>query len=39
MENHIFTVTEVNNLVKRLLDNEPMLQNVCVRGELSNYKM
>ena len=39
MENHVFTVTEVNNLVKLLLDNEPMLQNVCVRGELSNYKM
>ena len=29
----------MNNLVKLLLDNEPMLQNVCVRGELSNYKM
>ena len=39
MEQHIFGVTEVNNLVKLLLDNEPMLQNVCVRGELSNYKM
>ena len=39
MENHIFGVTEVNNLVKLLLDNEPMLQNICVRGELSNYKM
>ena len=39
MEQHIFGVTEVNNLVKLLLDNEPMLQNICVRGELSNYKM
>ena len=39
MEQHIFGVTEVNNLVKFLLDNEPMLQNICVRGELSNYKM
>ena len=39
MDNHVFTVTEVNNLVKLLLDNEPMLQNICVRGELSNYKM
>ena len=39
MENHIFGVTEVNELVKLLLDNEPMLQNICVRGELSNYKM
>ena len=39
MEQHIFGVTEVNHLVKLLLDNEPMLQNICVRGELSNYKM
>ena len=39
MEQHIFGVTEVNHLVKLLLDNEPMLANVAVRGELSNYKM
>ena len=39
MEQHIFGVTEVNNLVKLLLDNEPMLANITVRGELSNYKM
>ena len=39
MEQHIFGVTEVNQLVKLLLDNEPMLTHVSVRGELSNYKM
>jgi len=39
MEQHIFGVTEVNQLVKLLLDNEPMLTNVAVRGEISNYKM
>ena len=39
MEKHVFGVTEVNNLVKLLLDNEPMLSNICVRGELSNYKI
>ena len=39
MERHIFNVTEVNELVKLLLDGEPALQNICVRGELSNYKM
>jgi len=39
MERHIFTVTEVNQLVKLLLDNEPMLHGICVRGELSNYKV
>ena len=39
MQQHIFSVTEVNHLVKLLLDNEPMLQNVAVRGEVSNYKI
>ena len=39
MEQHIFGVAEVNQLVKLLLDGEPMLQNILVRGELSNYKM
>ena len=39
MEHHIFGVAEVNQLVKCLLDNEPMLQSIYVRGELSNYKM
>ena len=39
MERHIFGVTEVNQLLKLLMDNEPMLQNVYVRGELSNYKV
>ena len=39
MQQHIFGVTEVNHLVKLLLDNEPMLGDVLVRGELSNYKM
>ncbi len=39
MEQHIFGVAEVNQLVKHLLDGEPMLSSICVRGELSNYKM
>ena len=39
MEQHVFGVAEVNQLVKQLLDGEPMLQNIYVRGELSNYKM
>lgn len=39
MEQHIFNVTEVNELVKHLLDHEPLLQNICVRGEISNYKL
>ena len=39
MDQHVFGVAEVNQLVKQLLDGEPMLQNIYVRGELSNYKM
>lgn len=32
MERHIFTVTEVNELVKLLLDQEPMLSSICDSG-------
>ena len=32
MEQHIFSVTEVNELVKRLLDNEPMLSGCLLQG-------
>ncbi|MBR7010614.1 MAG: exodeoxyribonuclease VII large subunit [Oscillospiraceae bacterium] len=38
MEN-ILTVTQLNNLIKAAFDNVPALQNVCVRGEISNYKL
>ena len=33
------SVTELNSIVRNLLEGEPMLSNVCVRGELSNYKV
>ena len=39
MENHIFTVSELNNLVKSLLDSIPELNNIYLRGEISNYKL
>lgn len=39
MENKIFDVTELNNRIKNLLDTDPVLGGVFVRGELSNYKM
>ena len=39
MEQHIFGVTEVNHLVKLLLEQEPMLSSIAIRGELSNYKI
>lgn len=39
MEQTVYTVSSLNQIVKDLLDDEPILQNVCVQGELSNYKM
>lgn len=39
MEQHIYSVSELNGLVKAVLDSVPELSNVCVRGEISNYKL
>ncbi|MDE7220786.1 MAG: exodeoxyribonuclease VII large subunit [Oscillospiraceae bacterium] len=39
MENHIFTVSELNHLVKAVLDSIPELSGVSLRGEISNYKL
>ena len=39
MENPILTVTELNNAVKLFIETRPEFDTVCVRGELSNYKM
>lgn len=35
----IYEVSQVNEYVKSLLDGAPVLQNICIRGELSNYKI
>ena len=39
MERQVFAVSEVNELIKAILDDVPQLGNICIRGELSNYKM
>ena len=39
MERHVYGVTELNELVKAVLDSVPAFGNVCVRGEISNYKL
>lgn len=33
------SVTQLNLYIRDLLDNQPFLSGVCVKGELSNYKM
>ncbi len=38
-EKRVFSVGEVNQFVKTLLDGAPLLQHIYVRGELSNYKI
>ena len=35
----ILTVTQLNTLIKELLESEQLLSNICVKGELSNYKI
>lgn len=39
MERHIYGVSELNELVKAVLDSVPELAGVYVRGEISNYKL
>lgn len=39
MNEKTLTVSELNKIIKSLIDCEPVLNNVCVRGELSNYKI
>ena len=38
-EQMVFSVSEANNFIKALLDRVPQLQEIYVRGELSNYKV
>ena len=39
MEQTVYTVSKLNQIVKALLDGAVELQSVCVQGELSNYKV
>lgn len=39
MMEHVFTVSQLNTRIAGLLDADPVLSAVCVRGELSNYKV
>ena len=37
MADFVFTVSEVNGYVKKILEAEELLQNIKIRGEISNY--
>lgn len=39
MERKILAVSQINAYIKQLLDSDALLQELCVRGEISNYKV
>ncbi len=39
MKGHIYTVSELNNYIKAVLDEDAALSNVYIKGEISNYKL
>ena len=39
MEMTVYSVSQINQYIKTLLDRDGILANVCVSGELSNYKI
>lgn len=39
MENKILSITQINEYIRSSMDNDPILGNVTVRGEISNYKL
>ncbi len=39
MDDRIFSVSELNGYIKLLIEGDPLLDRIYVRGEISNYKM
>ena len=39
MEQNILSITQINEYLRARMDADPRLQNVAVRGEISNYKL
>lgn len=39
MEQQIYSVTQVNTYIQSMMDSDRLLVGLCVRGELSNYKV
>ena len=39
MSQNVFSITQINEYIRAAMENDPLLGNVAVRGEISNYKM
>ncbi len=39
MSQQVLSITQINEYIRSVVDADPMLSNVAVRGEISNYKM
>lgn len=39
MNQTIYSVGQINQYIKAMMDQDPILGELCMRGELSNYKM
>ena len=39
MESNVLSITEINEYIRSRMDGDALLGNVCVRGEISNYKL
>ena len=39
MDNHVLSISQVNEYIRSKMDADPLLTAVTVRGEISNYKM
>ena len=39
MEQQIYSVTQVNTYIQSMMDSDRLLAGLCVRRELSNYKV
>lgn len=39
MQQQVFSITQVNEYLRRQMDQDPFLSQIAVRGEISNYKM
>ncbi len=39
MESKIYAVSEINQMIKEVFESIPQFGNLCIRGEISNYKL